>query len=84
MFVNFSEETQRLLKQAEKERDELNHPYVGSEHLFLSILKDGKLCEILNKHKVTYKKFKDKLVSLVGKGSKKVILFYIRHYLKGY
>ena len=39
MFVNFSEETRHLLKQAEKEREDLRHPYVGSEHLFLSILR---------------------------------------------
>ena len=38
MFVNFSEETRHLLKQAEREKEELNHPYVGSEHLFLSVL----------------------------------------------
>lgn len=71
MFVNFSEETRHLLKQAEKERDELNHPYVGSEHLFLSILKNSNLSEIFKKHKITYKNFKDKLISLVGIGSKK-------------
>ncbi len=71
MFVNFNEETRHLLKQAEKEREELKHPYVGSEHLFLSVLKESKLTDILKKHKVTYKKFKDKLISLVGVGSKK-------------
>ena len=71
MFVNFSEETRHILKQAEKERDELNHPYVGSEHLFLSILKNSNLKDILKKHKITYEKFKDKLISLVGIGSKK-------------
>lgn len=71
MFVNFSEETRHLLKQAEKERDELNHPYVGSEHLFLSVLKESRLSEILKKHKITYKNFKEKLVNLVGIGSRK-------------
>lgn len=71
MFVNFSEETRHLLKQAEREKEELNHPYVGSEHLLLSILKDSKLAPILKKHRVTYKKFKEKLVSLVGIGTKK-------------
>ena len=71
MFVNFSEEVRHILKNAEKERDDLNHPYVGSEHLFLSILKNSKLKDILKKHKVTYDKFKEKLVSLVGVGSKK-------------
>ncbi len=71
MFVNFSEETRHLLKQAEKEKEELNHPYVGSEHLFLSILKDSRLIDLLKKHKITYQKFKDKLISLIGVGSNK-------------
>jgi len=71
MFVNFSEEARHILKQAQKERDNLNHPYVGSEHLFLSILKEGKLVEVLKKNKLTYDKFKNKLVSLIGLGSKK-------------
>ncbi len=71
MFVNFSEETRHLLKQAEKEKQLLNHPYVGSEHLLLSILHDSKLVPILKKHRVTYKNFKEKLISLVGIGSKK-------------
>lgn len=62
MFVNFSEEVRHILKNAEKERDDLNHPYVGSEHLFLSILKNSKLKDILKKHKVTYDKFKEKHV----------------------
>ena len=71
MLVKFSEETQHLLKQAERQKDELNHPYVGSEHLFLSILKDKKLSDIFKKHKVTYERFRNKLVNLVGVGSKK-------------
>lgn len=70
MFVNFSEETQHVLKQAGKEMMDLNHPYVGSEHLFLAILKENNaLCEKLKKHRITYKTFKDKLISIVGKGS---------------
>lgn len=70
MFVNFSEETKHLLKQAEAEKDNLNHPYVGSEHLLLSILKDSKLTQIFKKHRITYDKFKQRLISLVGVGSK--------------
>ena len=61
MFVNFSEETRHLLKQAEKEREDLRHPYVGSEHLFLSILRDSKLVDLLKKHKVTYDRFNIRL-----------------------
>ena len=68
MFVNFSEETRHILKQAEKEKDDLNHPYVGSEHLFLSILKDSKLIEIFKKYNITYDKFKEKLINTIGIG----------------
>ena len=66
MFVNFSEEVRHILKNAEKERDDLNHPYVGSEHLFLSILKNSKLKDILKKHKVTYDKFKEEIGGVDG------------------
>lgn len=71
MFVNFSEEVQHILKQAQMQRDELNHPYIGSEHLFLSILKEDKLNEVFKRNNVTYERFKNKLISLVGIGSKK-------------
>ena len=46
MFVNFSEEVKRILKNAEIESSNLNHPYVGSEHLFLLILNNDKLKHI--------------------------------------
>lgn len=71
MFVNFSEEVRHLLKQAEAEKQALNHPYVGSEHLFLSVLRDSRLVSFFKRYKLTYQKFRDKLVSLVGIGSKK-------------
>lgn len=39
MFNNFSEEARKVLVGAKVEMRELKHPYVGSEHLLLSILK---------------------------------------------
>ncbi|MEG2620842.1 MAG: ATP-dependent Clp protease ATP-binding subunit, partial [Bacilli bacterium] len=70
MFVNFNEETQHILKQAGKEMMELNHPYVGSEHLLLAILKEtNSLTEKLKAYHLTYEVFKEKLISLIGKGS---------------
>ena len=71
MFVNFSEETRHILKQAEKEKDILNHPYVGSEHLFLSILKESRLLPVFKRNKLTYDRFKNKLINIIGIGSKK-------------
>ena len=42
MFGNFNEDARKVIKDAKKEMYELKHPYVGSEHLFLSILKNSK------------------------------------------
>ena len=61
-----------ILKKAEKERDALNHPYVGTEHLTLAILsEDNELTEELKKYKLTYNKFKRKLINIIGEGSSK-------------
>ena len=40
MFSRFSEEAQKALIFAKKEMNDIRHPYVGSEHLFLAILSD--------------------------------------------
>lgn len=69
MFSSFSEEAQRVLVNSKKEMQELKHPYVGSEHLFLALLKlKGDITKKLNDLGITYPKFKDKLVELVGMG----------------
>lgn len=72
MFSKFSEEAQKVLLNAKKEMQELKHPYVGSEHLFLSLLKcDSELSKKLNDFGITYNKFKDKLIELIGYGTEK-------------
>ena len=56
-----------ILKKAEQETLALKHPYVGTEHLLLAILKSrSKLVEFLRKQGVTYKKFKNQLIKLIG------------------
>ncbi len=72
MFGKFSEEAQKVLVMANKEMSELKHPYVGSEHLFLAILKQNKeIATKLNKYRVTYKIFKEELIKVVGVGKVK-------------
>lgn len=67
MFNNFGFIGSKLLKEAEKEREELSHPYVGSEHLLLAILKgDSKTKEVLEDARLTYKKFRSELINIVG------------------
>ena len=41
MYNNFTEEARKILMSAKEEMKELKHPYVGSEHLLLAILKDN-------------------------------------------
>ncbi len=67
MFNNFGFIGSKILKEAEEERCELHHPYVGSEHLLLAILKgDSKVKEILEDEGLTYKKFRQELIDIVG------------------
>lgn len=77
MNNNFSYEVKKILKNAEKECMSLNHPYVGTEHLLLSLLKCASVSEITKKYNLTYEVLKNELINVVGKASKKseVILY---------
>lgn len=67
MFNNFGFIGSKLLKDAEEERKALSHPYVGSEHLLLAILKnDSNTKEILEDFGLTYKRFRNELIDIVG------------------
>ena len=71
MFIKFNEESQKILKKAKNEMQKLKHAFVGSEHLMLSILKnDNSLKKQLNDYGITYDKFKNELIKLIGCGTK--------------
>ena len=72
MFSKFDEQAKKVLVNMQKEMAMLKHPYIGSEHLFLSILKLGEKDDIklLNKTGITYDIFKNELIKIVGTGSK--------------
>lgn len=72
MIGNFSYEAQNTLIEAKEEMMKLNHPYIGTEHLMLSILNNQNfISKLLNNKKVTYEIFKEKLINLMGIGNKK-------------
>ena len=70
-------ELTKIIKQAEKEMLELRHPYVGSEHLLLSLLSIDSINEITSKYNLTYDNFRRELINIVGQANKKskVILY---------
>ena len=72
MFGSFSEDARKILINAKSEMCNLCHPYVGSEHLLLSILKSNNvISDKLKSYNLTYDVFKDELIKIVGVGSKK-------------
>ena len=77
MNNNFSYEVKKILKNAEKECMSLNHPYVGTEHLLLSLLKNEEINKIANKYNLSYNSFRNELINIVGKSKKKseVVLY---------
>ena len=60
-----------ILKDAENEMLDLHHPYVGTEHLLLSLLKKDKIKKICYKYNLTYTNFRNCLINVVGMSSKR-------------
>lgn len=70
MFENFGFEISKLFKDAETIRYDLRHPYVGSEHLLLAVLKNNnEVAKELKKYNINYTNFKKELVKIIGSAS---------------
>ena len=71
MFQRFDEESKKILKKAKLEMQELKHPFVGTEHLLLSILnfQELKITNKLNEEGITYNIFKEELINTIGIGN---------------
>ena len=71
MFGQFTEEARKILINAKEEMMELRHPYVGSEHLLLAILKSkNNVSKKLKQYNLDYEKFKNKIIETLGIGTK--------------
>ena len=67
----FNKDVCMILKSAEKEMLNLRHPYVGTEHLLLALLKRKDISDLCGKFKLTYAGFREALVNVIGCASKK-------------
>ncbi|MFX0548497.1 ATP-dependent Clp protease ATP-binding subunit [Hathewaya histolytica] len=70
MFNKFTERAQRVLMNAQQSAVELNHGYVGTEHILLGLLReeDGVAKLFLNNFKVNYEEVKNLIVKYEGIG----------------
>ena len=83
MFGNFTEEARNILVVAKKEMSILKHPYIGSEHLLLAILKSNNdISKKLKEYNLTYDVFKKELSNVVGIGSNEANTFLYTPLLK--
>lgn len=83
MFSKFDEEAQKVMIEAKKEMQSLKHPYVGSEHLMLAILKeDNEVSKKLKTFGINYKNFKTQIIEIIGIGSKESDYFLYTPLLK--
>ena len=71
MFANFTEEARKVLVEAKLEMFNLKHPYVGSEHLMLALLKENNsVSKKLKKYNLDYNIFKTEIINIIGTGTK--------------
>ena len=72
MFKNFGINVTNIFRKAEEERLELRHPYVGTEHLLLSLLANDKnIAAFLKEYGLTYELFRKELIIIVGNAAKR-------------
>ena len=69
----FNKSVCRILEIAEQEILNCHHPYVGTEHLLLALLKNNNISEICIKYNLTYKNFKKELIKVIGMASKESV-----------
>ena len=83
MYNNFTEEARKILMKAKEEMKQLKHPYVGSEHLLLAILKDDNdISYRLKDFNLDYNRLKKEIIEIVGLGTKESDCFLYTPLLK--
>ena len=67
--ANLSTESQKILENAQKVSEELDHFYLGVEHLFVGLSKEGRETQqILKQFNVDPKEFRNKISQSIGSG----------------
>jgi ATP-dependent Clp protease ATP-binding subunit ClpA len=72
MFERFTNQSRRVVVLAQEEARMLNHNYIGTEHLLLGLLHEGRgsAARALTAMDVTLSAARDQVVAIVGRGQK--------------
>ena len=72
MFERFTSQSRRVVVLAQEEARMLDHNYIGTEHLLLGLLHEGRgsAARALTAMDVTLSAARDQVVAIVGRGQK--------------
>ena len=70
--VSFTPRSTQVIQQAYQESLELNHNYIGTEHIFLGLIVEGEglAAQLLKKYAVTHTQARQAIVKIVGEGDR--------------
>jgi len=71
-FEKFSERARRVLTSAQEEAQQLNHSYIGTEHILLGLIREeeGVAAKVLNNLGVSLTKVRSAVEYIIGRGEK--------------
>ncbi|HLI09490.1 MAG TPA: Clp protease N-terminal domain-containing protein [Ktedonobacteraceae bacterium] len=74
-FKSFTEQAKNVLAQAEEEARQLNHNYIGTEHLLLGLLNEGdnQAAKVLNDLGIDLASVRAAVEGIVGRGEEPVV-----------
>ena len=70
MFERFTNQSRRVVVLAQEEARRLNHNYIGTEHLLLGLLHEGRgsAARVLTAMDITLGAARDQVVAIIGQG----------------
>ncbi len=75
-YARFTDRARRVMKQANKEAQRLNHEYIGTEHILLGLVREGAGvgAKVLKKLEIDFERIREEVKRIVQRGPDMVII----------
>jgi len=72
MFERFTERARRVVVLAQEEARQLNHSYIGTEHLLLGLMRDGgsDAAQALQQLEISQDAVREQVIEIIGRGQR--------------